>query len=368
MFQSFFKKNNQKSTANVFKAMLMGNSGAEWTASSYEQFCMEGYIKNVIAHRCVAMIARSASFINFKCGIYNDIGMFMEDIDHEVSNIFEKPNMQESFYDIMERVYSYKLLWGNAFLLVQKNEERLESLKCLRPDRVTILSDDFGGVVGYRYKYKNYERDFPVYGDGSCDVIHIKSFHPLNDFYGLSAMEAAKYSIDQHNEAAKYTKALLQNSARPSGALIVRANEYNNGGKLTDEQFDNLKSQMFSSYSGIGNVGKPLILEGGLDWKEMSISPKDMDFIETKHAAAREIALAFGVPPQLLGIPGDNTYSNFSEARIFFWEQTIIPLIQDVAKTLERGFRNILNENSLVITFRKDEIAQISQKEMNLND
>jgi HK97 family phage portal protein len=58
----------------------------------------------------------------------------------------------------------------------------------------------------------------------------------------------------------------------------------------------------------------------------MALSPQEMDFLEAKHAAAREIALAFGVPPMLLAIPGDNTYSNFSEANRVFWRQTVLPL------------------------------------------
>ncbi len=75
------------------------------------------------------------------------------------------------------------------------------------------------------------------------------------------------------------------------------------------------------------------MLEGGLDWKEMSMSPKDMDFVEAKHSSARDIALAFGVPPQLLGIPGDNTYSNLQEARLALWEQTVVPLVE---RTIDR--------------------------------
>ena len=155
---------------------------------------------------------------------------------------------------------------------------------------------------------------------------------------------------------------MLQNSARPSGALVVKANEYNNGGRLSEEQFEKLKSQLYASHTGSGNNGKPLILEGGLDWKEMSISPKDMDFIETKHTAAREIALAFGVPPQLMGIPGDNTYSNMVEARLSLWEQTIIPLIQDVTKTLERGFRNFVQNRDIDMDFDRSQITQVSKK------
>jgi len=66
----------------------------------------------------------------------------------------------------------------------------------------------------------------------------------------------------------------------------------------------------------------------------MSLSPRDMDFIEAKHVAAREIALALGVPPMLLGIPGDNTYSNYQEATRSFWRSTVLPLLNRTAKSL----------------------------------
>src|SRR6185437_5268865 len=79
---------------------------------------------------------------------------------------------------------------------------------------------------------------------------------------------------------------------------------------------------------------RPLLLEGGLDWKPLSLTPKDMDFIEAKNAAAREIALAIGVPPMLLGIPGDNTYSNYQEAQRAFWHQTVLPLVNRTARAL----------------------------------
>ena len=361
MLTNVFKKKTEPNTASVFQAFLVGNNSVNWTGNTYEQFCTEGYIKNVVAYRCIAMVARSASFVNIECGLKKNDGVFVKNPSHFLNTLMAMPNIHESYYDIMEKIYSYKLLWGNAFVRISQNQNKY-ILECLRPDRITILSDDDGQVVGYRYKHKKITENYYINENGFCEIIHIKSFNPMNDFYGLSAMESAKYSIDQHNEASKYTKSLLQNSARPSGALVVKANEYNNGGRLTDEQFENLKSQLFSSHTGAGNNGKPLILEGGLEWKEMSISPKDMDFIETKHSSAREIALAFGVPPQLIGIPGDNTYSNMAEARLALWEQTIIPLIQDVTKTLERGFRNFLQNYDLDLEFDKNKISQVSQK------
>ena len=146
-------------------------------------------------------------------------------------------------------------------------------------------------------------------------------------------MEAAAYSIDQHNQCGAWNQALLQNGARPSGALMVKAAE-GQSGTLSETQYSRLKSQLDDQFSGAANAGRPLLLEGGLEWKEMSLSPKDMDFVGIKHASARDIALAFGVAPQLLGIPGDNTYANLKEARVAMWEQTILPLLTSVTDAL----------------------------------
>ena len=120
--------------------------------------------------------------------------------------------------------------------------------------------------------------------------------------------------------------ALLQNGARPSGAMVYDPKE-GPGTNLTDEQFARLKEEVAAQYSGARNAGRPMLLDGGLNWQEMSLSPKDMEFLDARHAAARDIALAFGVPPQLLGIPGDNTYANYQEARLALWEETVIPLL-----------------------------------------
>ena len=78
-----------------------------------------------------------------------------------------------------------------------------------------------------------------------------------------------------------------------------------------------------------------MLLEGGLEWKPMGLTPADMDYIDARREAAREIALAFGVPPMLLGIPGDNTYSNYREANLAYWRLTILPLVRKTFGRLE---------------------------------
>jgi HK97 family phage portal protein len=184
-------------------------------------------------------------------------------------------------------------------------------------------------------------------------------FNPLDDWYGMSPVEASAYSIDQHNEAMQWMQALLQNSARPSGAMVMGNNE-----TLSDEAFNRLKSQIDEQYSGSRNAGRPMMLEGGLDWKPMGLSPTDMGIIEAKNAAARDIALGFGVPPQLLGIPGDNTYSNYAEARLAFWEDTVVPLLDWVAQ----DWSEWLTGGELMLKPDLDQIPAIVEKRQTLWD
>ncbi|MFZ0620539.1 MAG: phage portal protein, partial [Pseudolabrys sp.] len=107
------------------------------------------------------------------------------------------------------------------------------------------------------------------------------------------------------------------------------------------------------------NAGRPLVLEGGLDWKPMSLSPGDMDFLNAKHAAAREIALAFGVPPMLLAIPGDNTYSNYQEANRVFWRQSVLPLAGRIACALTHWLSPVFGDG-LMLAADTDRIEALS--------
>ncbi len=206
----------------------------------------------------------------------------------------------------------------------------MRELHALRPDRVKVIPGPDGWPEAFEYAAGGAKvRIAGEPAPGVRAVLHMKLFHPANDHYGLSPIEAAAAAIDLHNAAARWNKALLDNSARPSGALV-----YSNGQQMTAEQFERLKSELEASFQGTRNAGRPLLLEGGLDWKAMSLTPRDLDFMEAKHAAAREIALAIGVPPMLLGIPGDNTYANYAEANRAFWRQTVLPLVQRTARAL----------------------------------
>lgn len=334
---------------------------AVWMERDYKAFATEAYMKNVIAHRSIDIIAQGAASVPFR--LYVGDGKNKKELtSHPMLTLLKNPNPLMNGKHIMQTIYSHMLIQGNAYLLAVKDKNNPPyELIALRPDRVHPLSGENFMPSGYRYVVNQNPTDYLVdQCTGIADILHLKTFHPLSDWFGLSPIEAAAYSIDQHNQSAAWNQSLLQNGARPSGALVVKGNG-SLPARLTDEQFQRLKQSIDESITGSANAGRPLLLEGGLEWQEMSLTPKDMDFIETKHSAARDIALAFGVPPQLLGIPGDNTYSNLVEARIALWEQTIIPIVDTVVERLSNWFK-FFYDDKLELSYDIDNIPALSAK------
>jgi len=205
----------------------------------------------------------------------------------------------------------------------------VRELHVLRPDRMRLVPGADGRPAAYDYELDG--RSLRFVQEGAVPpILHLTLPHPFDDHFGLAPLIAAASAIDIHNAATAWTKALLDNAARPSGALVYSGGD----GTLTEEQYERLKAELAEGFSGARNAGRPLLLEGGLDWKALSLSPKDMDFIAAKHGAAREIALAFGVPPLVLGIPGDATYANYQEANRAFHRDTALPLARRVVGAL----------------------------------
>lgn len=317
---------NTKSSTGFIAMHAAGE--AQWSGHDYLALAREGYMRNPVVHRCVRIISESAAAVPWL--LYDGTD---ELEDHPVLDLLRSPNAHQAGASFLETLYSYLLISGDAYIERIDLGNGTHELHLLRPDRVETIADARGWPEAYIYRVGSIKRTIPaatqtLMGDG---VMHIKLFHPLDDLHGFAPISAALMALDLHNAAGKWNKALLDNSARPSGALVYAPSE---GGNLTPEQFDRLKAELEDGYSGAHAAGKPLLLEGGLDWKSMALSPKDMDFVEAKNAASRDIALAFGVPPMLLGIPGDNTYSNYLEANRAFIRQTIMPMVGRLAHTL----------------------------------
>jgi HK97 family phage portal protein len=352
---NFFQKQVKSQVNN--NSIIFSDDEPEWTGREYASIAKESYCKNVIAHRCISMIAKSVASIPLKIFL-NSSGTKKQVTSHALIELMQQPNPYMSCKDLIEEFISFCLISGESYILSIRNSigHPIE-LYCIRPDQIKIHYDKNGSKLGYVYQSGEKKILYKIDKiSGLSNILMLKNFHPLSRDKGVSQIEAALNSIDQHNQASKWNQTLLQNSARPSGALIM-----SQGNMMTAKQYEQLKDQIEDCFMGVNNSGRPILLEGGLEWKELALTPKDMDFVESKNTAAREIALALGVPPQLLGIPGDNTYSNFQEARLAFWEDTVLPFAVKAYELLANWFSKMYEQN-IELALDTDQVSALATR------
>lgn len=311
-----------------------GGVVGEWP-KSYEAQLREGYLNNVVAQRAVRLVAEGVASAPLSAS--DDVALALV-------------TTTSGGQSLLETLAAQLLLHGNGYVqLLTSPDGTVCELYALRPERVSVEADARGWPAAFRYKAGE-----AVTRLGANELIHIRSHHPLDDHYGLGCLGAASGAIAIHNASTRWNKALLDNAARPSGALVHEAAE-----ALSGEQFDRLQEELKRSFSGQDNAGRPMLLEGGLKWQTLSLTPADMDFAGLKAAAAREIALAFGVPPMLLGLPGDATYANYREANKALWRQAILPLAGKILDALSEGLRPWFAELSLKVDV--DQVSALSE-------
>ncbi len=295
-----------------------------WSPRDTAALTRTGFAGNPVGFRAAKLIAEAAAALPL---ILQDRARRYE--THPLLALLARPNPAQGRAELLEALYGQLLLTGNAYLeAVTAGAGWPVELHVLRSDRVSLVPGPDGWPAAYDYQVGGRKHRFHM-GEPPAPICHVRNFHPQDDHYGLSPLQPAAQAIDVHNAASRWSKALLDNAARPSGAIVYTGADGSGG--LAPEQYDRLVAEMEGYHQGARNAGRPMLLEGGLDWKPMGFSPSDMEFQKTKEAAAREIALAFGVPPMLLGIPGDATYANYQEANRAFYRLTVLPLAQRVA-------------------------------------
>jgi HK97 family phage portal protein len=327
----------------------VGPGQAVATPHRYDRLSDEGYRQNVIAYRAVGLVARACASVPMR--LYRGSDMLS---DHPILSLLARPNPRVRGENFIYNLVGYHLIAGNAYALAVGPDGRApKELWLMRPDTVNVLEGQDGLPSGFEQKVAGKTQRY-----GARSVLHWKTFNPLSDWYGMAPLEAAALSVDAFNEGSRWNLALIQNGGAPSGVLYSEAGD----APLTDEQFSHLKAEVERRYTGGSNAGRPLLLEGGLKWQEMGMSPRDMDWTAAKNMSAREIAMAFGVPPQMLGIPDAQTYSNYSEARQSLWEDTVIPMMHEIANELTNWLTPMFGDRSLCLKPDLDDVPALEAK------
>lgn len=297
----------------------------QFPVRSYESLAKEGYRDNAIVFRCVQAIKTAIGELEIDLYKYDGKGNRLLVESHEVIDLIAKPNPMQGKNEFIQELVGYFLIDGNAYIFNPLEESKPKSIQTLRPSDVKVIA---GQTQPSAFELTEKSKRYPVdVFTGKSAVLQIKDFNPLGIWYGMSRLTAAAHSIDIFNEAQRWNYALIKSGCKPSG--ILSSKEF-----LTPEQFSEIQESISASWAGSRSNG--VKLTNALEFKQMSLSPTDMDFQNNQIMAARHIAQVFGVPPQLIGLPEASTFSNVENAKLDFYENTVIPIANHVWGAINR--------------------------------
>lgn len=332
---------------------FVGAGKPVYTPRNFYNLAKEGFENNVYVYRAVMLIASACAgipWVLYRKG--RSRGTWIEEEDHPLLELIRRPNPEQGQAQFIRQLVAYWILAGNSYVeAVTPNTRKAPPVELwvLRPDRVKVIPDSKNRVGGYEYRAGIYKHEFT-----REQIMHLKMFSATDDWYGLSPIVVAARIIDQNNAADDWNFSLLKNMARPPLAFVTET-------KLDDNQFKRLKERIEKKWAGAENAGKPILLENGMDVKELSFSPQDMDWIKGDIQHGRKIALALGVPPELLGDSTNKTYSNYREARAAFYEETVIPLMDELRDELNNWLVPKFDDR-LFLDYDRDEIEALQEE------
>ena len=346
---SYFKS----ATGSVLIKNDLGEPG--WMESKYAAYAREGYSYNPYVYACIRLIATACGGIKWYSYTLDVDGKQQKHPEHKINRLVTRPNKYSGWSSFCERFISHLLIDGNAFILSNgpttgDNGGKPSELWALRPDRVTVTA---GGA----------EWDpTPVYSydDGktgkqpldSENLLHLWLFHPLDDFRGLSPMSAAAHSIDLNNSERAWNQSLLKNKGVPSGAFVVK-------GTMSPALIADLRGELEAKFTGQLNAGRPLLLQGDTDWKNLGYNATEIDWLNGIRLTADEVAVVYNVAPELVG--GLNrTYANVDAARKALYELNALPMLDMVRDEFNNQIAPKFDD-SIQLDYDRDDIEALQE-------
>lgn len=300
----------QKTFYNLQELSKIISTG-EWGSESL----MNQYEKSLYVFAAINKIATKISAIDLKLfEIINSKGDIKEYPAHEILDLLYRVNPYQTRSEFWKITMINKKLTGEAFWLKVRNPRgKVVELWNLRPDMITIHSDAQSYIKSYELTKFNGDKIFFE----PQDIIHFKEPNPLDNYRGLSPLRPAKSRIETEQYATNFQRDFFINNARPDALLIAEDS-------LAPEQRDELRASWNTKHQGKGKGSRIGILEGGMQYQQISITQKEMDYIESLNFTRDDILVAFGVPKSVI-TTDDVNLANANSGLKTFLSETINP-------------------------------------------
>ena len=295
-------------------------------------------------YSCVRILSEAIASLPLNTFVYTENGGKEKAISHPLYHLLhDEPNPEMSSFIFRETLMTHLLLWGNAYAqVIRKGKGEVIALYPLMPDRMTVDRDKNGHLY---YKYTKSNEDAPTMENGSvilspADVLHIPGLG-FDGLVGYSPIAMAKNAIGLAIAAEEYGSKFYANGAAPSGVL-------EHPGTLKDP--GRVRESWQATFGGSANANKVAVLEEGMKYTPISISPNEAQFLETRKFQINEIARIFRVPPHMVGDLEKSSFSNIEQQSLEFVKYTLDPWVIRWEQAL---YRTLLSEEEKKTVFFK---------------
>lgn len=336
LFKSRDKPQNRTSGSNY--AFFMGGttSGKAVTERSAMQM--------TAVYSCVRILSEAVAGLPLHLYKYTDSGGKAMALDHSLYRLLhDEPNPEMSSFVFRETLMTHLLLWGNAYAQIIRNgKNEIVALYPLMPNKMSVDRDENGRLYYTYYRgsdeaIKN--KEFAVTLQPS-DVLHIPGLG-FDGLVGYSPIAMAKNAIGMAIACEEYGAKFFANGAAPGGVL-------EHPGTIKDPQ--RVRESWQSTFGGSGNANKIAVLEEGMKYTPIGISPEQAQFLETRKFQINEIARIFRVPPHMVGDLEKSSFSNIEQQSLEFVKYTLDPWVIRWEQSIQRS---LLSKDEKAVYFVK---------------
>lgn len=275
-------------------------------------------------------IVRGVSRLDLKTYEFDESRTPKEDPTAVPAKVLRAPYPRAGAFQLKEFIMGSLCVYGNATLVKFRggSGRTPQELWPMPFQNVTIIEGREQPIAAYQYQATLGGKPITFLPE---DVLHFSWFNPDGKPWGRSPLEALAATLALEDAGQRYSLSYLGNNARPA-SFIVSEN------KLTKEQRDTLKVEIESAYGGPDNAGKVALLDNGLDWKPIGQTARESSLIETRKLSREEVCTVYDMPPPLVGILENATYSNIDTQHIMLYMDTFAPLCHMLEDTMNAQF------------------------------
>lgn len=319
------------------------------TASSGKPVNENTAMQMTAVYSCVRILSETVAGLPLHVYRYNDSGGKEKNLKHPLYKLLhDEPNPEMTSFAFRETLMSHLLLWGNAYAQIIRNARgEVISLYPLMPNKMTVDRDSSGRLF-YLYQRSSGDgaslgKDNSVYLDPS-DVLHIPGLG-FDGLVGYSPIAMAKNAVGLAIATEEYGAKFFANGAAPGGVL-------EHPGTIKDPQ--KVKDSWNAAYQGSANSHRVAVLEEGMKYQTIGISPEQAQFLETRKFQINEIARIFRVPPHMLADLEKSSFSNIEQQSLEFVKYTLDPWVVRWEQTMCRALLSSTEKPNVFIKFNVD--------------